>query len=69
MVPAAYDSVARVPGVVLFNVTRLPAVPETENPYTVVVDPAGNKIVDGAALEVISAKVFAPDIVSAPAPP
>ena len=67
--PEASDRVARVPAVLLFSVTKLPAVPDTENAETVVVVLAGNVIVDGTDVAVMLMKVLAPVIVSAPAPP
>ena len=61
--------VACVPAVELFNVTRLPEVPamEKEDVRVVVVD-AGNVNVVGETPLAKVAKVFAPVIVSAPAP-
>lgn len=59
-----------MPAELLLIVMRLPAVPDTLNPdRKVVVVLAGNVIVAGCTVSVMSLNVLAPVIVSAPAPP
>jgi hypothetical protein len=69
-VPDALESVARVPEVLLFIVMRLPEVPARLKPeVNVVVVLDGKVMVAGCVVLLMSANVFAPVIVSAPAPP
>jgi hypothetical protein len=66
--PELSDSVKRVPGVALFNVTRLPDVPEAVKDDTVCVVPAVKVIVTGCVVLVMLTNVLLPVIVNAPAP-
>jgi hypothetical protein len=68
-VPLALLRVARVPDVLEFSVTRLPAVPARLRADTVVVVLAGSVTVAGCVVLLMSLNVFAPVIVRAPAPP
>ena len=68
-VPDASVRVARAPTVELLSVIWLPLVPETLNALTVVIVLAGNVIVAGCTVLAMLAKVFAPLMANAPAPP
>ena len=67
-VPEAFDSVAAVPAVTAFKVTRFPAVPCRLNVVTVCVVPEVRDTVQGWTVLPSSEKVFDPAIVIAPAP-
>lgn len=68
-VPAAWETVACVPEVLLLIVMRFPAVPDRLKLVNVLVVLAGNVTVAGCAVFVMLVNVLASVIVSAPAPP